>query len=308
MTGKNCILLAFALILLFSTANASLLVNVSPKEPGVPALSLYLDETGQYEIEVFNESELSVSNVLLKISTGEGLKLLDKGSEKTIFATTIESIGPYEKESLLVTLKPTELSANKLFVYVDYGIDEYTNLSATYVLVEENPLQINTSLSKTALDTGGEGSVSLSLKNTGTQPIQNIIAELIVFDGLETNAGVVNVSSLAPGEGYEAKEFLFVADPEVTGKVPLLMQVTFENSKGTHVIEKYFAVEIQSRQTILYLIAGIIILLIAVAIISRMRDSGSAKKLEKPVKEKQAEEKPVEEKQTEEKPAKAAKE
>ena len=93
-------------------------------------------------------------------------------------------------------------------------------------------------------------------------------------------------SSLAPGEGYEAKEFLFIADPDVTGKVPLLMQVVFEDSKGIHVIEKYFAVEIQSRQTILYLIVGIIILLVAVAIISRMRDSGSSKKLEKLVEEK----------------------
>ena len=289
--GKNFLLLAFALILLISTANASLLVNVSPKEPGIPALSLYLDETGQYVVEVFNESNDPVSNVMLKISTGEGLKILDKGSEKTIFSTIIELIEPYEKESLIITLKPTELSTNNLFVYVDYGLNEYTNLSATYVLVEESPLQINTSLSKTALDTGGEGEVSLSLKNIGTEPIQNIKAELIVFNGLETNSDIVVVSSLASGEGYEAKEFLFVADPGVTGKVPLLMQVVFEDSKGTHVIEKYFAVEIQSRETILYLIAGIIILLVAVAIISRMRDSGSSKKLdklEKPVEEKQA--------------------
>ena len=283
MIGKNCILLAFALILLLSTANASLLVNVSPKEPGISALSLYLDETGQYEIEVFNESEISAINVMLKISTGEGLKLIDKGSEKTILTTAIELIEPYEKETLLVTLKPTELSTNNLFVYVDYGIDKYTNLSATYVLVEESPLQIYTSLSKTALDTGGEGAVSLSLKNTGTEPIQNIKAELIVFEGLETNAGIITVSSLAPGEGYESKEFLFIADPEVTGKVPLIMQVVFEDSKGTHIIEKYFAVEIQSRETILYLIVGIIILLVAVALISRMRDSGSSKKLEKPI-------------------------
>ncbi len=283
IVGKNFILLAFALILLLSTTNASLLVNVSPKEPGISALSLYLDETGQYEIEVFNESELPVSNVILKISTGDGLKLLDKGSEKTILTTAIELIEPYEKETLLVTLKPTELSTNNLFVYVDYGIDKYTNLSATYVLVEESPLQIYTSLSKTALDTGGEGAVSLSLKNTGTEPIQNIKAELIVFEGLETNAGIITVSSLAPGEGYESKEFLFIADPEVTGKVPLIMQVVFEDSKGTHIIEKYFAVEIQSRETILYLIVGIIILLVAVALISRMRDSGSSKKLEKPI-------------------------
>ncbi len=288
--GKNCILLAFALILLFSTANASLLANISPKEPGIPALSLYIDETGQYEIEVFNDSEIPVSNIMLKISVGESLKLIDHGLEKTMFATTIELIEPHEKESLLVTLKPTEFSTNNLFVYVDYGIGEYTNLSATYVLVEENPLEINASLSKTALDTGGEGSVSLSLKNAGTEPIQNIKAELIVFKGLETNAGVVTVTSLDPGEGYKAKEFLFVANPEVSGKIPLLMQVVFEDSKGTHVIEKYFAVEIQNRQTILYLIGGIIILLIAVAVISRMRDSGSSKKLEKPV-----EEKPVEE-------------
>lgn len=289
--GKNFLLLAFALILLLSTANASLLVNVSPIEPGIPALSLYLDETGQYVIEVFNESTDPVSNVMLKISTGEGLKIIDKGSEKTTFSTIIELIEPYEKESLIIMLKPTELSTNNLFVYVDYGIGEYTNLSATYVLVEESPLQINASLSKTALDTGGEGEVSLSLKNIGTEPIQNIKAELIVFNGLETNSDIVVVSSLAPGEGYDAKEFLFVANPEVTGKVPLLMQVVFEDSKGTHVIEKYFTVEIQSRETILYLIAGIIILLVAVAIISRLRDSDSSKKLdkfEKPIEEKQA--------------------
>jgi uncharacterized membrane protein len=147
----------------------------------------------------------------------------------------------------------------------------------------ETPLQINARLSKTALDMGEEASVSLSLKNNGPEQLRNIRVELIVFDGLESMNGVVELASLAPGEGYEAKEFLFRADPASTGKKQLVMQVSFEDSLGRHVIEKNFFVEIQSRQEIIYLIIVVIILLIVVAVLSRKKASGPAAKLEKPV-------------------------
>jgi hypothetical protein len=88
---------------------------------------------------------------------------------------------------------------------------------------------------------------------------------------------------LAPGEGYEAKEFVFRADPAATGEKPLVMQVSFEDSVGKHVIEKNFSVDIQSKQTVLYLIVAIIILLVLVAIVSRRRESKPVRKLEKPL-------------------------
>ncbi len=282
MTGKSSILLLL-LVLLCSSASASLLVSIYPKDPRFETLSLYLDESGEYEISVFNNGPAEVKNVLLKVSTAGGLKVIESGVEKSTVGLTIDSIQPNAKESILLRLKPSELSTKNLFLYVDYGIAEYTHLSATYVTVKESPLQVNASLSKTALDVGDEGSVKLSLKNNGSEVVRNIEAQLIVFQGLYSLNGKVSLASLAPGEGYEAKEFVFRADPSAAGKKPLVMQVSFEDSLGRHVIEKNFSVEIQSRQSVLYLIIAVIILLVIVAIFSRGKESKAVRKLEKPI-------------------------
>lgn len=283
MTGVNKFALFLLLLLLCSGASASLLVSVSPKDPGMQTLTLYLDEVGDYQVVVFNDGPERADDVVVKVSAVEGLKIIESGAEKSAVSMQIGSVGPDEKETILLKLKPVEQSTKQLFLYVDYGIGSYTHLSATYLSVMETPLQINAHLSKTALDMGEEASVSLSLKNSGPEHLRNIRAELIVFDSLESMNGVVELTSLTPGEGYEAKEFLFRADPASTGKKQLVMQVSFEDSLGRHLIEKNFFVEIQSRQEIIYLIIGVIILLIVVAVLSRKKASGPAAKLEKPI-------------------------
>jgi len=282
MPGINKLAVTLLLLLMCSSASASLLVSVSPKDPSTSTLSLYLDEAADYELEVFNDGPEPLYDVLLKATASEGLRILDLGLEKSLVSMKIAELGPGEKETMLLKLKPVELSTKNLFLYVDYGVNQYTHLSATYLSVEESPLQINASLSKTALDLGDEASVSLSLKNGSQEPLRNIRAELLVFSGLESMDGIIELDSLAPGEGYEAKEFLFRADPTATGKKPLILQVTFEDSQGKHLLEKNFFVEIQSKQIILYLIGAVIILLVFVAILSRKRPE-KAEKLEKPI-------------------------
>ncbi len=282
MNGRNSVLL-FSLLLLCSSASASLLVDVSPKDPGVQVLSLYLDESGDYEVTIFNQGPYEAKGVVVKVSTDSGLKLVEAGVEKSVLPFSFDSIKPDEKEIILLKVKPTEPSTKNLSLFVEYGLGDYPHLSATYLTVEESPLQIDASLSKTALDVGDEGSVKLSLRNNSNAAISNIRAELLVFSGLESMDGVVELASLAPGEGYEAKEFLFRADPSVTGEKPLVMQVSFEDASGKHVIEKSFSVDIQSKQTVIYLIVAIIILLVLVAIVSRKREPKPVRELEKPL-------------------------
>jgi len=280
--GRKAVFLLF-LLLLSSVVNAELLATVSPKDPNVSVMSLYLDESADFEVTVLNDGPDLVEGVMVKMSVSDGLKIIDGGVEKTTVSHEIDSINSTEKEILLVKVKPTELSSNKLFLYVDYGEHDYTHLSATFLNVSESPLLIETNLSKTALDMGEEAFVALSLKNTSSEPITDITAELIVFSGLESMNGDIYLASLAPGEGYEAKEFVFRADPEVTGEKPVVLQISFEDKAGKHVVEKNFAVEIQSKQTIIYLIVAVIVLLIVVAFLSRRGESKPIKTLEKPI-------------------------
>lgn len=283
MTGKNSLLLFFFVLILCSSASASLLVHIAPKDPNFETLSLYPYESGEYTITVLNNGPETVENVMLKISAADGLKIIDSGFEKSAVSRTINSLDSGAKESLLLKLKPIELSSKNLSLYIDYGVGKYTHLSATFVEIKESPLHIDASLSKTALDMGEEASISLSLKNNGAEEIKNINAELIVFQGLESKNGTVSLDALAAGEGFEAKEFKFRADPSATGERAMVLQVSFEDSFGKHVIEKGFSVEIQSKQTILYLMVGVIVLLIAVAFLSRRGESKNVDKLEKPV-------------------------
>ena len=283
MIGKNSVLLAFALILLCSSVNADLLATVSPKDPGFETLSLYLDETGEYELTIFNDGTEPAGKVVVKVSSVEGLQIIDLGAGKNVLGMNIEEILPGEKKTVLLKLKPVEQSAKKLFLYVDYGIRDYTHLVATYLEVRESPLEISTVLSKTALDMGEEASIKLSMKNHGTSPVRNIKAELIAFQGIESMNGTVSLDSLAPGEGYDAKEFVFRADPAASGKRQLAMQISFEDDLGKHILERNFSVEIQSKQEIMYIIAAIIVLLVVVALLSRKREHKDVKKLEKPI-------------------------
>jgi len=286
MSGKNNLGMAFCsilLLLLCSAASAEILVSVSPKQPGVETLQLYLDESAEYEINVLNSGGEAAKGIVLEVNPSDGLKLLDQGIEKSALGLEIESLEAGQRETFLVKVKPVELSAKKLFLYVDYGVRSYTHGIVTFLTVVENPLQVNASLSKTALDVGEEAFLKLSLKNNGTEPLRNIRAELLAFQGLESMGGVVELASLAPGEGYEAKEMVFRADPSTSGKSPLELVVSFEDSLGNHVLEKNFFVEIQSREIVLYLMGGIIVLLVVVVLLSRKGNSGHVKKLEKPV-------------------------
>jgi hypothetical protein len=275
---------ALVMVLLFCCgASAGLLVDVSPKDPSRATLSLYQNESADYSITVFNSGPEEAKNVLVKANTAPGLMLVENGIEKDLVSAAIESIPPNSRETVLVTLRPVEQTSKKLLLYVEYGLGEYTHLNATYLSVLESPLEINTSLSSTALDLQDEGKVKLSFKNRGSEPVRNIKADLIAFQGLESMNGSVQLALLQPGEGYEAKEFLFRPEPTASGKQVLVMQVSFEDSLGKHVIERALNVEIQSRQTILYAIIIIIVLLVAVAFLSRRKEPGSVKKLEKPI-------------------------
>lgn len=299
MNGRNEFHPAFRLVLflsllavLSSAASAQVLVDISPKGQAAGVLTLYLDESADYDITVLNTGTEPVEGILLKATASDGLKIIDSGIEKTVFSAKVEELGPGEKEIVLLTVKPVELSAERLFLYVDYGIASYTHLVATFVSVSESPLQVNSNLSKIALDAGEEASLKLSLKNNGPEPLTGIKAELLTFQGLESLDGAVELAYLAPGEAYEAREMVFRADPTAAGKIPLALLVSFDNSLGKHVIEKSFFVEIQSRETVLYLIAGIIVLLVFVALVSRKRESKPVKRLEKPMGKEKSEAKP----------------
>ena len=278
--------IGFVLLLLAlfcSMASAEILVSVSPKQPGIETLQLYLDESAEYEITVLNSGTEPVVGIVLKAEPSDGLKILDKGLEKNVLSMEVESLGPSQQETFLLKVKPVELSAKQLVLYVGYGLRAYTHGSVTFLSVAETPLQVNASLSKMALDVGEEAFLKLSLRNNGSEPITNIKAELLAFQGIESMDGAVELASLAPGEGYEAKEMVFRADPSTSGKMPLVLLVSFEDSLGRHVLEKNFFVEIQSREIIIYLMAGIVVLLVVVVLLSRKKDSAHVKKLEKPL-------------------------
>ncbi len=289
MSGKSdLVLMKIGLVLLLlalfcSMVSAEIFVSVSPKQPGIETLQLYLDESAEYEITVFNSGTEPVMGIVLKVEPSDGLKILDKGLEKNVLPLEVEFLEPNQQETLLVRVKPVELSAKQLVLYVGYGIRAYTHGDVTFLSVAETPLQINASLSKTALDVGEEAFLKLSLKNNGSEPVTKIKAELLAFQGIESMDGAVELASLAPGEGYEAKEMVFRADPSTSGKMPLVLLVSFEDSLGKHVLEKNFFVEIQRREIIIYLMAGIVVLLVVVVLLSRKGDSAHVKKLEKPM-------------------------
>jgi hypothetical protein len=279
----------FCFVLFFSTVNAQVHVLISPKT-GKGIQTLYLDEVFEYNLIVANLGTEAVNDLIVEVRVDEPLILIKDNRVVEKLRFELNEVKPGEKIIEQFKVKPTTLKTKENRIYAYYGVKEFSNVDSTYLLVQENPVQINARLSKTALDLSESGSLLVSLKNTSKDELKNISASLIVSEGLISESEPLLFGSLAPRQGFSDKEFVFTPLAGVTGKKEVTLRLIYDDSKGRHQIEKTFLVDIQNRNLTLYLIVGVVVLLIVLSYAIGRKPRKPVEPAFQPLKE---EEKPV---------------
>ncbi|MCX6799264.1 MAG: NEW3 domain-containing protein [Candidatus Diapherotrites archaeon] len=278
---KSAALLLFFALFFCSLAHAQLLVGISPKDQGKQALGLYPEEMGELELTFVNDGALPLGNINIKCSASESLVLVEEGLEKTIVFKKIDSLAVNEKKILFLSVKPTQYNAKNQVVYVDYGLQEYTNIAAGLVKVFQSPLLFDAKLSAASMEPGSEGTVSLSIKNNGKAELLNIKAELAAPKSIEVRTEPVLISSLGPGEGKKDIVFRFSPKEAQSGSQQLALRLSFEDSNGSHALEKNFPIDVKRKPWELYFIVGVVIVFVGFAVYVRMKPKEQKKAPEK---------------------------
>jgi hypothetical protein len=256
-----------ALILVLSNAYSMLVVEMVPKNTSDQVLKLYTDEVGEYEIKVINVSEEPIKNATIKVVASGSLVIIKGLEEKSADVMELGPMQPLEKKTVVIKVKPVarprqESGMNILTVY--YGQGKYTHFIGTYVEVIEGPLNVKAELKKYTIASGEENRVDAELKNTSaSEQIKNLSIFLSMPEKFDSKEVSYDVAYLNPADSLK-KSFFFSPDPSIRGTQHLALIVEFEDSRGKHIIEKNFKIEIQdkaiSAALILALIAGLVAL------------------------------------------------
>lgn len=278
---KNGLLLALCLLLFCSTAGAQLLVGIYPKDISKETMELYLDEVAEFEMLAYNAGALPLEGVVLKASLPQQLAIVGDEQKHTL-TESIESLLPTEKKRFFLELKMLVKTKGNAPISIHYGTETYTHAVTTYLEFAESPLLIEAGLEREPTTQDPEGTVLLRLENTSEQELRNLRAALEAGKGIQVESTPLSLLSLSPEESIDETRFSFRLDPNASGERALRLLVSFEDAKGKHVIEKRFAVNppAKSSDLLLPLIAGIILLLVLVAILS-LGSRGKKKQLEK---------------------------
>jgi len=263
MTGRNSALLLLCLLLFCPFAHAQLLVGISPKGGAGRAMQLYPDEIWGLELYAYNAGAVDLNNIAFKATAGDAIRIIDGGAEKNAALLRLPSLKAGEKQIIPITVKAVQYSQKNQLLFVNYGLLEFTNSAAALVKILESPLQIESKLNSASLDAKGEGSVLLSLKNTGQAELRNVSAALAVPPGIDAVGQPLLLGSLGAGQGTGNLGLKFKPAPDAEGGKTITLRVSFEDALGKHIIERGFPVEIQNRQWLAYLV---VIALVALAV------------------------------------------
>ncbi len=290
MTLKNNLLVLCFFLLLFCLASAQLMVSLTPKDKGKETMQLYLDELADYELTVYNNRAQALYNLVLEVSSSEGVILFGQGKQSGNIIYRIESIGPGEKRTMFLTAKIVKPSEENLLLTVHYGVETFAHSITTYLNYRKSTLNIDAGLEKPVVCPGEKTAALLFIQNNSEQPVTNFRAELLLAGDLENLSQPLIVPSIRAGQSIEEKRFPF--KPGITsGDYPIKLLISFEDSNGKHVIEKRFPFRIRrtEEEAILYVVILIIAILIAIALLGgrKKQDKREAfQKIEKPIAEK----------------------
>ena len=182
----NISLIILFLILITFNAFGQVSVEVTPARTN-EILALYPFEVETYLINITNFSEVQEENIKLKVSVDNSLAILEGFKEVKEKGMTIKSIPAKEKKVIELKIKalPSALKKEENWIQVEYGINELTNYTGTYIKGNNAPILVEFIPEKTSVNPAEENSLLLNVKNISDKKLTEINVLLISDDNIK---------------------------------------------------------------------------------------------------------------------------
>jgi len=269
MFTNKLIYVFICLVILSLNAFAQSAVIITPLD-GEGTLTLYPLEVREYKMTIVNISQTSLDNSEVRLTVPEELALVVNGEDRTTRFYTFISLDPNQQEEKIFQVKALKPATQLLEIKAEYGGENFANSASTSVMVQQSDFSFNSRLSRTSLEPGQEGSVIFDIANNSGVRITNIKAELLSTDQITIETDPFELELLESGQSITNTEFFFTLGTG-TGQKTLVLRVFFEDSKGKHLLEKSFPLDVQNRDIYVALLVIAILVLVVISLYMRRK-------------------------------------
>ena len=260
----------FFFILFFCSASADLLVGISPKTGTAGTQVLYPSETAEFVVSVFNDSQKTAENIVLRISVEDALLLVKNGNESRQIVETIKQVMPAERKRVFFTVRSGEKLKQNAGILVEYGLNsEFSNSFTASVDIVGSPLRLEIRALRTALKVGDKSSIAVSARNIGRTKLENVLIELVLPAGIIPLTPPMVIPEMNAGDALLDKGFGFELDPAIRGRKPITVRAAFTEGGKLKVLEKRIEVEASDRNLLVTGIITVVAVLVLIAIFTR---------------------------------------
>ncbi|PIN84792.1 MAG: hypothetical protein COV47_05560 [Candidatus Diapherotrites archaeon CG11_big_fil_rev_8_21_14_0_20_37_9] len=260
----------FLIFLIFfaSVAFANVAVVIQPVNDSAGAV--YPFELKEYELVLVNVSTVEQSIFEVVISVPQEMAIVVNGADKKEIVFTERDIQPSEQRSRVFTVKSLEYASKPLEITTSFGTAPNNNSVKTFVSVVPSTVNFDARLDKTSLGPNQNGNVLFDLQNLSESKLENIKAVLMGGEYVDVTSEPFELASLEVGQKISNTAFPFSLGSK-TGDRLLVLRLFFDDSEGTHMLEKSFSLDVQNRDIYVAMLIGLIVFLVGFSIYFRRK-------------------------------------
>ncbi|MBN2127256.1 MAG: hypothetical protein JW703_02580, partial [Candidatus Diapherotrites archaeon] len=252
-------------------------VSIEP----VQQKEIYSFEEKEFRITVFNNEPIEVNGFELKVSSENGLKIIENGREKDFREFPPMSLLPQSKIEKIVSFKSNENSDKEFTIFLDYGIGKKEFQTTTKFTVKKNEITFNPRIEAVNSKEEEKNNILFDLENNSIESIRKVKIELKENEFIEVKTKAIEFDEFISGQKLINAPIDFIIIKEVKKPMNLMIELTYTDALGEHLIKK--EIEFIPAENDLLFTAVIALLLIGILLFIYLQ---SKPKKEIPVKAK----------------------
>jgi hypothetical protein len=274
---RGALVCAITIIWLLSPVYA-LTVQINPSD-GSEVKTIYVDEVVPYTVKIYNDENIVLNILKLKVVTDEHTVIMDGLEEKRMVFFDVNRLAPRESREFTFEVKPLTMietapvPEEKRWIAVYYGKQDYTHLTSTYFKIAESPIKMEARLAKTVIGRGGENAVILSVENTSSRELRDVNAWLMLPQNYTLENGDWHVAVLEPEQSFGNKHFTFKAPASISGEQNVCIVLEFTDANTRHRQSRCFTFVVQEYNLGLIAVIALLVALIVLSLISKKKSS-----------------------------------
>jgi len=259
--------LIFCLILIASIGfvNAEIFVSSS-----IDKKHVYPDEVAFLTTKVFNDANMVLPIVYLRIEGTKTVVFIDEDEKSTVLKT-VENLGPKQTVEIKLKFKVTKHSSDPTPIFVYYGEQQDQSekglpfVSGTITKTKETKVVITAKSEKKKDEAGEKIFIEMEMKNESGKEVRAIAAEVLAPLDFTILSDPFVQQTLEDKNSLKAR-FEVLAPIDVDGDQTISLGYGYFDEIGPHYFQKSFTHSFSKTDRMTLAIIGIIVLIAAVII------------------------------------------